>query len=72
MDSFFSELFSIIPFWLFAVCVAGSLFLGRGIRWWLDRRKALEEVEKKKQRKVEKAQRKRKQKQLKKAARNRK
>ena len=71
MNSFFSELFSAIPFWLFAVCIVGSLILGRGIRWWLDRREATEEVKKKEQRKAEKVQRKRNRKLLK-AARNRK
>ncbi len=71
MNSFFDELFSVIPFWLFIVLVLSAIVLGRGIRWWLDRREVAKEVEKKERQKAEKVQRKRNQKRLK-AAKNRK
>lgn len=59
MNSLFSDLFSVIPVWLFVVCVVCSILLGRGIRWWLDRREAAEKVREKERQKAEKIQRKR-------------
>ncbi len=54
MDS----VFSIIPVWLFIVFAVVALLVGRGIRWWLDRRDLLAHEQEKERRKAAKKQRK--------------
>jgi hypothetical protein len=61
-----------IPFWVFAVMMAGSVGLGLILRFWMDRRKERQAIEEKERIKEMRKENKRNLKKAKKAAKSRK